>query len=274
MSKCFQHALFGQPIGHSLSPRIHRRFAGMLGIQLRYDAIETPPEALPARLARFHAEGGSGANLTLPLKEQALALCQQLRPAAQRAGAVNTLIRTAHGWSGDNTDGFGLICDLGFHLGQRLQGCRVLLLGAGGAARGVAPALLDAGIGKLTLCNRNLARAQALQQALADSGRVAICGFADLAALGPFDLILNATSAAYDGAFPALPPHLPAAGALAYDLSYGQAAQPFLRWAKATGAAGCSDGLGMLVEQAAEAFQRWHGIRPDSRSVLAWLKQD
>lgn len=272
MSTVLRHAVFGQPIAHSLSPRIHPRFAEAAGIVIRYEAIEAAPEQFAAILARFHAEGGIGANVTLPLKEQALTLCQSLTPAAQRAGAVNTLIRTETGWQGDNTDGIGLRRDLLDNLGFALQGRRVLLLGAGGAARGVAPALLDARIASLMLCNRSLERAQALQAALDAAAQVSVCRFSELAAAGSFDLVLNATSASRGGQLPELPTQLLGPGALAYDLSYGQAAEPFLHWAGQAGAR-ASDGLGMLVEQAAEAFQRWHAIRPDSAPVLAWLRQ-
>jgi len=266
-------AVFGQPIAHSLSPRIHALFGAQCRIALDYRAIELSPADLAAGLARFHAEGLAGANVTLPLKELAAQTCTELTPAARLSGAVNTLIRRAEGWCGDNTDGAGLVADLG-RLGLRLAGARVLMLGAGGAARGVVPALFDAGVAELVVANRSAERAVALAADLASCGPINPCLWDELASRGAFDLILNATSAARSGGALALPPSVVGAAGAAYDLSYGAAAEPFLAWARAAGASTLADGLGMLVEQAAEAFQRWHGLRPpDTAAVLAQLRE-
>jgi shikimate dehydrogenase len=267
------HAVFGHPVAHSLSPRIHAAFGRQAGIALRYQAIDTEPAGFAAALADFAARGGSGANVTLPLKEAAFALCAEASERARRAGAVNTLIRLADGhWRGDNTDGSGLIRDLTQRHGLDLRARRVLLLGAGGAARGVAPALLEAGIAELTLANRTPERADALADALGDPARVHVRYLGDLAAQGEFDLLVNATSATRGGTLPVLPMALIGPRSAAVDLSYGEAAIPFLAWARAGGCRIALDGLGMLVEQAADSFALWHGVRPDTDAVHAQLR--
>ncbi|HQY82279.1 shikimate dehydrogenase [Thermomonas sp.] len=265
------HAVFGTPISHSLSPRIHAAFARQCGIELDYLAIEADAGDFRAKLDDFAAHGGTGANVTLPLKEAAFALCSEASERARRAGAVNTLVRAGDGWHGDNTDGAGLVRDLtGRHM-LDLRARRTLLLGAGGAARGIAPALLEAGIGELTIVNRTPERADALADALGEPGRVHPRYLGDLAALGEFDLIVNATSAARGGQLPALPRSLVGRRCAAVDLSYGEAAIPFLAWARANGCHDAVDGLGMLVEQAAESFALWLGTRPETDGVYAEL---
>ena len=265
------HAVFGTPISHSLSPRIHAAFARQCGIELDYLAIEADAGDFRAKLDDFAARGGTGANVTLPLKEAAFALCSEASERARRAGAVNTLVRAGDGWHGDNTDGAGLVRDLtGRHM-LDLRARRALLLGAGGAARGIAPALLEAGIGELTIVNRTPERADALADALGEPGRVHPRYLGDLAALGEFDLIVNATSAARGGQLPALPRSLVGRRCAAVDLSYGEAAIPFLAWARANGCHDAVDGLGMLVEQAAESFALWLGTRPETDGVYAEL---
>ena len=266
-------AVIGHPVAHSLSPRIHATFARQTGIALDYVALDVLPDALPAALADFAARGGNGANITLPHKAAAAALCARLSERAQRAGAVNTLIRDGAGWLGDNTDGVGLVRDLTERHGQDLRGRRVLLLGSGGAARGVAPALLDAGIADLFIVNRTPERADALADALGQPGRVHPRYFRDLDSIGSFDLIVNATSAGRGTALPSLPNSLIAPRCDAVDLSYGEAAVGFLAWARACGADLLIDGLGMLVEQAAESFQCWHGVRPVTDEVYATLRE-
>ncbi|WP_395625282.1 shikimate dehydrogenase [Thermomonas sp.] len=265
------HAVFGTPISHSLSPRIHAAFARQCGIELDYLAIEADAGDFRAKLDDFAAHGGTGANVTLPLKEAAFALCSEASERARRAGAVNTLVRAGDGWHGDNTDGAGLVRDLtGRHM-LDLRARRTLLLGAGGAARGIAPALLEAGIGELTIVNRTPERADALADALGEPGRVHPRYLGDLAALGEFDLIVNATSAARGGQLPALPRSLVGRRCAAVDLSYGETAIPFLAWARANGCHDAVDGLGMLVEQAAESFALWLGTRPETDGVYAEL---
>ena len=265
-------AVFGQPIAHSQSPAIHLRFAEQFGIALRYDAIEASPERFADSLAAFAAHGGRGANITLPLKEVAVALCAQLSETARIAGAVNTLTRTGNAWRGDNTDGDGLVRDITSHRGLDLRGRRVLMLGAGGAAHGVAPALLDAGIAELVIANRHAERADALVDRIGQPGRALSRYWNDLGNAGAFDLIVNATSAGREQSRLALPFSIAAPRSLAVDLSYGEAAIPFLAWARAAGCTHAIDGLGMLVEQAAESFLLWHGVRPDTRKVFAELE--
>jgi len=268
MSKKF--AVIGHPVSHSLSPRIHRAFARQTEIALEYGAIDA--EDFDQALRAFTDAGGVGANVTLPHKQRAAAACSALSTRARRAGAVNTLVRRDDGWFGDNTDGAGLVRDLTGRHGLDLRGRRTLLLGAGGGARGVAPDLLDAGIGDLYLVNRTPDRADALADALGEPGRVHPRYLADLPALGEFDLIVNATSATREATLPLLPMSLAGRRTLAVDLSYGEAAVPFLAWARAAGCRDVVDGLGMLVEQAAESFELWHGVRPETDAIYAELR--
>ena len=268
-----RYAVFGHPVAHSLSPRIHAAFAQQTGIVLEYTAIDAAPHDFVAALDRFADDSGAGANVTLPLKEAAFAICAQTTDRARRAGAVNTLTHNEGQWHGDNTDGAGLVRDLTGRHGLDLRARRALLLGAGGAARGVAPALLDAGISELIIVNRTAERADALADALGEPDRAHSRYWRDLGDLGDFSLIVNATSASRQdqGAF-TLPFHLATPRTLAVDLNYGEAAIPFLAWARAAGCHDAVDGLGMLVEQAAEAFEHWHGVRPDTEPVYAALR--
>ncbi|MBA2237646.1 MAG: shikimate dehydrogenase [Lysobacter sp.] len=268
-----QFAVIGQPVAHSLSPRIHAEFSRQTGIALDYRAMQAGPVDFAGALAAFAAQGGGGANITLPHKERAAAICDSLGERARRSGAANTLIRIDAGWHGDNTDGVGLVRDLTSRHGMDLRSRRVLMIGAGGAARGVAPALLDAGIGDLFVVNRNSARADRLSDLLGDPGRVHVRYLDDVGSLGAFDLIINATSAARDGEPLKLPGSLVAPRADAVDLNYGEAAIPFLAWARAAGADRTIDGLGMLVEQAAESFLLWHGVRPDTDEIYEQLRE-
>lgn len=265
------YAVFGHPVAHSLSPRIHAAFARQFGIDLDYRAIDAAPEALAAALQTFADTGGAGANITLPHKESALAVCQTLSDSARRAGAVNTLSRRDGHWQGDNTDGIGLLHHLTERLRLDLRGRRVLLLGAGGAARGVAPALLDAGIAGLYIVNRSPEKADALADRLGEPGRVHTRYWDDLGNTGVFDMVINATSAGrHDGRL-ALPFGLVTPRTTAVDLSYGDAAIAFLAWARTAGCHEAVDGLGMLVEQAAESFTLWHGKRPETDAIYAEL---
>ncbi|KGM54928.1 shikimate dehydrogenase [Lysobacter arseniciresistens ZS79] len=268
-----RYAVIGHPVSHSLSPLIHARFGKQAGIALEYGAIDAPRENFDAALAAFAAEGGVGANVTLPHKQRAAGICGHLTERARRAGVVNTLVRTATGWDGDNTDGVGLVRDLTSRHGQDLRGRKVLLLGAGGAAQGVAPALLDAGIADLFIVNRTDTRSDALADALGEPRRVHPRYFNDLGAIGSFDLIINATSIARTSRGElVLPGSLIAPRCDVVDLGYGEAAIPFLSWARASGADHVIDGLGMLVEQAAESFLVWHGVRPDGDAVYDELR--
>ncbi len=264
------YAVIGHPVSHSLSPRIHAAFARQTGLAMDYRAIDA--EDLDDALQAFAGAGGVGANVTLPHKQRAAALCSGLSDRAQRAGAVNTLMRVGADWHGDNTDGAGLVRDLTGRNSLDLRGRRTLLLGAGGGARGVAPDLLDAGIGDLYIINRTPERADALADALGEPGRVHPRYVQDVASLGEFDLIINATSAARNDAFPSLPMSLVGRRTTAVDLSYGEAAIAFLAWARAAGCHDAIDGLGMLVEQAAESFALWHGVRPETDAIYAELR--
>ncbi|KAF1692130.1 shikimate dehydrogenase [Pseudoxanthomonas koreensis] len=270
-----RYAVFGHPIAHSLSPLIHAAFAQLRGIALEYTAIDATPADFPAALARFAAEGGRGCNVTLPLKEAAFALSATTSERARRAGACNTLTRGDDGrWLGDNTDGAGLVRDLTSRHGLDLRARRTLLIGAGGAARGVAPSLLDAGIGELVVVNRTPERADALVDALGEPGRAHSRYWKDLRDLGDFELIVNATSAGRgNGEGFSAPLSLVNSRTAAVDVNYGEAAIPFLAWARSAGCREVVDGLGMLVEQAAEAFALWHGVRPQTDPVYAQLRE-
>jgi len=268
-----RYAVFGHPIAHSLSPRIHARFGAATGTAVDYAAVDAEPGRFAAALAGFAAGGGRGANVTLPLKQAAFALCAQTSDFARRAGAVNTLSLVAGGqWRGDNTDGAGLVRDLTERHALDLRSRRGLLLGAGGAARAAAFALLDAGVAELTIVNRTPERADALADAIGEPDRAHARYWNDLADLGNFELIVNATSLGHGIDAFALPFGLVARRALCYDLSYGAAAFAFLAWARAANAGQAIDGLGMLVEQAAESFAIWHGVRPETDPVYAELR--
>ncbi len=267
-----RYAVFGHPVLHSLSPKIHQSFARQSGIAIEYVAIESKPGDFDVTLSSFARSGGEGGNVTLPHKQRAAELCNLLSARAKRAGAVNTLIKHGNGWLGDNTDGAGLVRDLTGRHGLDLRGRRTLMLGAGGAARGVAPALLDAGIGELFIVNRDPQKADALVDLLGVPGRVHSRYLDDVGTLGEFELIVNATSATRHGSLPKLPMSLVGPRTAAVDLSYGEAAIPFLAWARAAHAHHAIDGLGMLVEQAAESFFLWHGVRPDTDEVFAELQ--
>ena len=263
-----RYAVFGHPIAHSKSPQIHAAFARQTGQDMAYEAILAPLDGFAHSVAAFVAAGGRGANVTVPFKEEAFKLAKHLSPRAKHAHAVNTLKFEAEGIIGDNTDGAGLIADLTRNLQRELAGKRILLLGAGGAARGVIEPLLDQQPAALVIANRTVSRAQELAD-LFGHGIVA-CGF-DAPAV-PFDVVINATAASLAGELPPLSPRVFTADTLAYDMMYG-GDTPFLGFARSLGAAS-ADGLGMLVEQAAEAFYVWRGVRPDTAPVIAALRQD
>jgi shikimate dehydrogenase len=268
-------AVFGHPIAHSLSPRLHALFAAETGIALEYDAVDVAAEAFPDVLRTFFAQGARGANVTLPHKAAAFALADVHSATAQRLGVANVLTALPDGRiEADSNDGAGMLADMRGRRGIDPRGCEALLLGAGGAARAVAFALLDAGVHGITIANRTVERAQVLAQVLDDAIRVRAVGLGGLQRRGPFDLIVNATSAGVRHAALALPPSLAHARTAAYDLSYGPSARPFIDWARRAGCASAFDGLGMLVETAAAAFERWHGMRPDTEAALNELNAD
>ncbi|MGP1664522.1 MAG: shikimate dehydrogenase [Rhodanobacter sp.] len=269
-----QFAVFGHPISHSLSPQIHQLFAQQFGIDLAYRAIDAAPADFVAAVQRFFAADGRGANVTLPHKAAAFALADQHSVNAARVGSANVLTRLADGQlAAHNTDGDGLVRDLTERHDVDLRGRTALLLGAGGAAHGVAWNLLDAGVETLTIVNRSPEAADVLADAIGDPLRARTRYWADLANIGSYDLIVNATSAGVLGVSLQLPFSLIGARALCYDLSYGAAAISFLAWAKTAGARYTFDGLGMLLETAADAFELWHEQRPDTEPVYQLLRQ-
>lgn len=259
-----RYAVIGNPVAHSKSPWIHAEFARATGQDIEYGRIEAPRGGFAEAVLAFDATGGKGLNVTLPFKEEAFALCADASPRARVARAVNTLV-LREAVFGDNTDGVGLVRDLVQNLRVEVKGARVLLLGAGGAAQGVVGALLEAGVGALVIGNRTLSRAQALA---ARFPGVAARGFEGLE--GNYDIVVNATSAGLANEAPLLASGLLRAGVLAYEMVYGRDT-PFLAAARAAGAR-ASDGLGMLVEQAAESFLLWRGVRPGTRAVLERLR--
>ena len=285
-----RYCVLGNPIGHSRSPAIHARFAAQCGQDLSYEAVLAPLDGFAATVAQFVAAGGKGANVTVPFKEEAFRLSTRRSARAERAAAVNTLAFDETGIFGDNTDGAGLVRDIATNLGVALAGKRILLLGAGGAARGVIAPLLACRPAGLFIANRSADKAEALAREFADLAPVteATAGSGTMEAkAGPrvdagsfgktaerrFDIVINATSASLSGASLPLPPGIFAAGSLAYDMMYGKGDTPFLALAREQGAARLADGLGMLVEQAAEAFLVWRGVRPDTAPVLAELRR-
>jgi shikimate dehydrogenase len=274
MSNPDRYAVIGHPVGHSRSPFIHEQFAAQTSQSIVYTTIDAPPAEFEATVRRFFATGGKGLNVTVPHKQAALTLVDELTPRAQRAGAVNTLAlrKGAANFSllGDNTDGAGLARDLLNNHHVTIAGRRVLLLGAGGAARGVLAPLLGLKPSDLTIVNRNVIRARELAERFRDMGRLRAIGYADLDG-EPFDIVINATAASLAGELPAVPPGIVNARSICYDMAYARDETPFVRWALQRGCARALMGLGMLVEQAAESFYLWRGVRPDTSSVLAAL---
>lgn len=260
----------GHPVAHSRSPEIHEAFARQFSLPVDYPRFDVTP----GNFVRFiHERAGQrqvGLNVTVPHKQAAHALCEVLTDRAWQAGAVNTLWWEGHVLHGDNTDGIGLVRDLTDNLGLRLEGLAVVVIGAGGACRGILGPLLAAGIGSVHVANRTVERAQALANMFKDDGPVRAGGL-DRAPAQPADLLINASSSGHQGSFPDLAGGFCGPDTVCYDLSYGAAAAPFLAWAREHGARQAVDGLGMLVEQAAESFHRWTGREPDTAPVLAAL---
>jgi len=262
-----RYALVGHPVEHSRSPLIHTVFARQTGQRLTYELIDAEPPAFETAVRGFGAAGGKGMNVTVPHKEAAFALCRQSSEAATAAGAVNTISITDGALTGHNTDGTGFIRDLTVNLRQSLAGARVVVLGAGGAARGIIGPLLKENPSELTLANRTKERADELVAKFGGSSLVART-FAELADLAPADFLINATSAGLKGEPPPFPVSLVGPQTFCYDLVYGSNDTPFVVWAKTQGAARAVHGWGMLVEQAAESFAIWRGVRPDTKPLL------
>ena len=265
------YVLFGYPVQHSWSPFIHGMFARQSGQDMSYRLIESPPDDFRHDVLGFFSEGGRGCNVTLPHKRAAADIVNSLTPRAQRADAVNTIVRRDEGLVGDNTDGAGLIADLTKNLGLQWRQPRILLLGAGGAARGALGPLLELQPARLVIANRTLSRARELAGEFADVGAVDAAQFSAVESQR-FDLIVNASSASLKGEVPPVPAGVVDSATACYDMAYGIGETAFTAWARALGAGIAVQGWGMLVEQAAEAFFLWRGVRPDTRPVLEALR--
>jgi shikimate dehydrogenase len=277
-SRPARYAVIGNPIAHSRSPDIHAMFAAQTGESLTYERLLAPLDGFAATVDAFRAQGGSGCNVTLPFKTEAFDYARRHTPRALAAGAVNTLAFDGDDVLGDNTDGPGLVFDVERRIGLPLAGLRLLLLGAGGAARGAVLPMLEAGVAEIAIANRTAGRAHALRDELAarlgpaQAARLRAGGLDELARAG-FDLIVNATAASLSDAAPAIPAEAWRGPRLALDMVYGAEPTAFMRAALAAGVPRVEDGLGMLVGQAAEAFALWRGLRPDPKPVLAALRE-
>ncbi len=268
-----QYGVAGHPIAHSWSPFIHGMFAKATAQNLVYRLFDIAPEDFRRDVLRLFAGGLKGLNVTLPHKQAAAELVNELTPRAERARAVNTIAFFEHtSLLGDNTDGLGLTTDLEKNLGLSLADKRVLILGAGGAVRGVLGALMERELREVVVANRTPERARKLAAEFADLGEIAGCGFSEVRG-PPYDLIINATSASLQGEMPDMPVGLVGEASVCYDMAYGRGHTPFTLWAKSLHAARTTKGWGMLVEQAAESFLLWRGIRPDTAPALEALAQ-
>jgi len=268
-----RYAVMGNPVAHSKSPLIHRLFAEQTGQSLSYEAILAEPGGFADAVAAFMLNGGKGLNITVPFKQDAWQIADRLSPRAQRAGAVNTLaLQAGNTLFGDNTDGIGLVRDLVDNLGIMLTGRRILVLGAGGAVRGVLAPLLEQRPTALVIANRTVARAEQLAESFADLGEISGVGFAALQGM-QFDIIINATAAGLSGEVPDLSDGVIHADSCCYDLMYSSEPTAFVRHARALGVQQAHDGLGMLVEQAAESFHIWRGVTPATGPVIEALRR-
>jgi shikimate dehydrogenase len=266
-------ALFGRPVKSSLSPAIHRMFADQFGLEIDYQLIDTGSAAFASALEGFRLAGGTGCNITLPLKRDAWQLAAESSARVIQAQAANTLVYRSTGWFADNTDGVGLMADLAINQGIELAGRRVLILGAGGATAGILGSLLAGNPVKTVLVNRNLERAQALASRFDTLGEIKVAAWTELALQNNFDLLVNATSLGHRGEAPPLLPSMFAEGALCYDLNYHRASQPLRDLCAAMGKR-YIDGLGMLVEQAAKSFEIWTGNQPETKAVIEALRSN
>jgi shikimate dehydrogenase len=268
-----KYAVFGNPIKHSKSPAIHAAFAAQCGQVMQYRAVRVEVDGFARAAKQFFAAGGKGLNVTLPFKEDAFQFADRLSERASRAGAVNTLTLANGGLvEGDNTDGVGMVRDMVANLGWMVQGLRVLVIGAGGAVRGILEPLLQERPGEVLIVNRTASRAQGLATEFSDLGRISGGGY-ELIAQRQFDLVINASSAGLRGEAADLPSTLLTERSCCYDMLYGPEPTPFMRWAAHHAAWAVADGLGMLVEQAAQSFYIWRGQRPDTQAVIAKLRE-
>ena len=270
------YAVVGNPISHSKSPRIHSLFASQTGEPVEYTAIQAPMDDFTGTIRHFFERGGKGLNVTVPFKEQAWTQAEHRTPRAEKAGAANTLYLDADdALVADNTDGVGLVRDLTRNHGVALKGLRILVLGAGGAVRGVLGPVLAEAPASLTIANRTVAKAEALVRLFAaEAGDTELfaCGFEQ--ATGAFDLVINGTSASLQGDLPPVPASILGGNTVVYDMMYSLQTTTFNQWAQDNGATRVFDGLGMLVEQAAESFYVWRGVRPETAPVIDELRND
>lgn len=263
-----RYGVMGFPVSQSRSPVIHRLFAIQTGQNIQYELLQVAPEKLEAAIAQFQRTGGKGLNITVPHKRAVVALTDAMSQRANIAGAANTLVFKDGHVYGDNTDGIGLINDLTLNLGLKLENANILILGAGGATRGIVAPLLDARPASLMIANRTISKAEDVVDIFSANGPVTACRFEDVEALPIYDLVINATSTGANGEIPPYPQAAVTKHTLCYDLSYGLNKTPFSLWAAEHGAARSIMGWGMLVEQAAASFHIWRGIRPDTAAVL------
>jgi shikimate dehydrogenase len=263
-----RYGVMGYPVSHSRSPVIHRLFALQTGEPIQYELLQVSPEKLEVAVRQFQRTGGKGLNITVPHKSEVTRLVDQMSERAATAGAVNTLSFKGGEVHGDNTDGIGLLRDLAVNLGLSLQDANILILGAGGATRGIIGPLLEMQPASLRIANRSLDKAQALADHFSRSGPVSACCFDVVPVEDPYDLIINATSAGLKGEAPPYPSAAVSDATFCYDLSYGLKPTPFSVWARDAGALQSVMGWGMLVEQAAESFRLWRGVRPETAPVL------
>ncbi|MGV3592178.1 MAG: shikimate dehydrogenase [Gammaproteobacteria bacterium] len=268
-----RYAVMGNPVAHSKSPRIHAAFAKQTAQDLEYGALLVEPGTFAERVRAFFGAGGKGLNITVPFKQEAWALADVRSPQAELAGAVNTLLCDEAGrLQGHNTDGIGLVRDIMQNHGGQLRDASILVLGAGGATRGIVLPLLQQQPARICIANRTISKADELAALFAKHGDVTACGFGQLHGQR-FDWVLNATAASLQGELPPLPDDLLHPNSWCYDLMYASEPTIFCRWAEAHGARKAIDGLGMLIEQAAEAFWLWRGIRPDTAPVLTDMRK-
>lgn len=271
-NKTKKFAVLGHPIGHSKSPVIHQGFADQFGLDISYEAIDVEPGSFAQVVRDFQTSGASGCNVTVPYKVDAFEVADVRSERAQHAGAANTLIFDDKGRiCADNTDGIGLLRDITRNLQVPLENKRILILGAGGAVRGIVPSLLSKQPKLLVIANRTAERAHEIAARFEDEGTILAGGYEVISGAG-FDVIINATAASLEGEIPPIPERCLTSKTLAYDLMYSDKPTPFMQWAQRQGAGKVTDGLGMLVEQAAESFYLWHGRRPETSSVMMSLR--
>mgnify|MGYP001813486018 FL=1 len=272
MTTIDRYGVMGYPVSHSRSPVIHRLFAIQTQQALQYELLQVTPEKLDIAVRQFQRTGGKGLNITVPHKSEVAKLCDHLTERASTAGAVNTLTFRDNEIYGENTDGIGLLRDLSINLNMTLEGANILILGAGGATRGIVGPLLEMQPASLRIANRTLDKAQVLANHFSRSGAVSACRFNVVPVSEKYDLIINATSAGVKGETPPYPAAAVAPETVCYDLSYGLKPTPFSIWAREQGAERSVMGWGMLVEQAAESFNIWRGVRPETAPVLKQMK--